>query len=147
MKKHPQHLWKGKKISILGLVCYVFLLHSSLKIPENKRYRKWERNLVNLFEFFFETNGLVWLFCKMIIKEKKTKTLWYCTIKSNHLKKKKKGIVLWPNAYCNWQVLVQMLDYLCKPSQQLRTPKKLKCPRSIKCFPTRIKISAGYVYF
>lgn len=118
-KRYPQHLWRGKKISILVLVCYVFLLHSSLEIPENKRYRKWERNLVNLFEFFFETNGLFWLFCKMIVKENTT-PLWYCIIKRNTYFKK--GIELWPSTHCNWQVFVQLFDYLCKPSSPRTKP-------------------------
>lgn len=88
-KRHPRHLWKRKKISIPVLVCYVFLLHSSLKIPENKRYGKWERSFINLFECFFETNGLFWLFCKMIIKENCTPYPWHHTIKKKHLIEKK----------------------------------------------------------
>ena len=144
-KRHSWHLWKGKKISILVLVSYVFLLHSSLKIPENKRYRKWERNLVNLFEFFFETNGLFWLFCKIIIKENTTTPPWYCTIKRNTYKKK--GIELLPNACCNWQVFVQMFDYLWKSSQQLLTQNKTKCLRMTKHLPARTKITDRYVSF
>lgn len=72
-------------------MCYVFILHSSLKIPENKQtkkgHRKWERNLVNSFELFFQTNGLFGLFGKMIVKQNTTPTHLVLYNKKKHLKK------------------------------------------------------------
>lgn len=122
-------------------MCYVFLLHSSLKIPENKRYRKWERNLVNSFELFFQTNGLFGLFYKMIVQRKyHPHPLGIVQQKETLLKK----IRIWAvTKCCNWQVFVQIFDYLYKPSQQLLTQNTTKCPRMTKHLPTRTKVTEG----